>query len=374
MTPTSTTTSRHSDRFRRALTAALFCALALLGHATKVLIPMDKAQTDHLKAYGIAYWVLQQNVTVEWLLNYRGGSFLIDDDATIERECRIRGVSYEVIADAQAQDILAQIADPEVNMEMVLLEKAPKIAVYAPPAFQPWDDAVTLALTYAEIPYTRVWDEEVLAATLPQYDWLHLHHEDFTGQYGKFYGHYRNAPWYQVQSEGLRGRWPRKLGFSKVSQMKRAVAVKIRDFVAGGGFLFAMCSGTDTFDIALAAEGVDIVARRFDGDPPDPDCQAQARFSQTLRLPELPPRAPTRMVYEFSDIDMTDMPSACAARPTTSSPCSTSAPSRIRCRPCSPRTTCNVIKGFMGQTTGFRKEPAEAERHRSWARSRARTR
>lgn len=227
-------------------------AFSISSIASWVLLPMDEVQSNHLKSYGIAYWVLQNEVEVYWLLNYRGGSFMIKNYQSIIDECIIRGVSYEVIADAKANLILNEIADPEVNQESVKLEKAPKVAVYSPKNKLPWDDAVTLVMSYAEIPYEVIYDEDVIRGELPKYDWLHLHHEDFTGQYGKFYGRYRNAPWYQEQvqeMEALAG----KLGYDKVSKLKLDVVTTIREFVAGGGFLFTMCSGTDSYDIALAA-------------------------------------------------------------------------------------------------------------------------
>ncbi|MCB9167668.1 MAG: asparagine synthetase B [Flavobacteriales bacterium] len=352
MTPIRTTISHLFDRSLGTVVLLSFILCGLTGQAAKVLIPMDGSQRDHLKAYGIAYWVLQQDVTVEWLLNYRGGSFLIDDYRTIEQECTIRGVTYQVIADAQADNILAQIADPEVNMEMVKLEKAPRIAVYAPTSFQPWDDAVALVMTYAEIPYTRIYDEEVISGTLPQYDWLHLHHEDFTGQYGKFYGHYRNAPWYQAQVKEAE-EMAARLGFAKVSQMKLAVALKIRDYVAGGGYLFTMCSGTDSYDIALSAEGVDICAPEFDHDPIDPNCQALIDFDRTFAFRDF--RLVTDpMVYEFSNIDATDIHQTIGQTRDFFTLFDFSAKWDIV-----PTMLCQdheqVIKGFMGQTTAFRK-------------------
>ena len=246
---------------------------------SQLLIPMDEHQRNHLKAYGIAYWVLKKELPVEWLLNYRGGSFLFAFDAAFENECVIRGVSYEVISDAQASGILQEIANPDVNMDAVKLEKAPKVAVYSPKTKQPWDDAVTLALTYSEIPYDVVYDEDILLGKLPMYDWLHLHHEDFTGQYGRFWAMYRNAPWYQEQVRSLEAS-AKTFGYSKVSQMKLAVAQKIRDFTAGGGFLFAMCSAPDSYDIALAAEGVDICESMFDGDPADPAMNKKLDYSK----------------------------------------------------------------------------------------------
>ena len=245
--------------------------------ATYIFIPMDESQTQCLKAYGIAYMALKEGVTVEWLLNYRGGSFVFPDATIFEDACKIRNVKFELIADEQETSIIQQISNPEVNMDAVKLEKAPRIAVYSPKNQLPWDDAVTLALKYAEIPYDVIYDEEIMNGVLPKYDWLHLHHEDFTGQYGKFWAAFQNAAWYQEDVKTQEA-MAHKLGFQKVSQMKLAVAKKIRDFVAGGGFLFAMCSAPDSYDIALAAEGVDICAPQFDGDPIDPDCNKKLNF------------------------------------------------------------------------------------------------
>jgi len=273
--------------------------------ATYMFIPMDNTQKNHLKAYGLAYWVLGFEVDTYWLVNYRGGSFMFKHTKEFETECVIRGVSYQLITDAQSTAILMELSDPNVNMDAVKLEKAPKIAVYSPPGMQPWDDAVTLVLTYAEIPYDIVYDEEVLAGKLLLYDWLHLHHEDFTGQYGKFWAAYRNADWYIEQvrsSEAL----ARKLGFNKVSQLKLAVALKIRDFTAGGGYLFAMCSATDTYDIALAAEGVDICDAVFDGDGMDPNAQQKLDFTKTFAFTNFTiSRNPYE--YEYSNIDNTNL-------------------------------------------------------------------
>jgi len=258
-----------------------FLVITTLSQAAYILIPMDLNQKDHLKAYGIAYWVLKQDVEVDWLLNYRGGSFMIKDAKEIENECTIRGVTYEVIADSRSTAILTEISDPEVNMETVKLEKAPKIAVYSPKTKQPWDDAVTLVLKYAEIPYDVIYDDEILQDKLPLYDWLHLHHEDFTGQYGRFYSGYRNAPWYVEEKRVLEAS-AKSLGFEKVSQMKLAVAKKIRDFTAGGGFLFAMCSAPDSYDIALAADGLDICESMFDGDGTTPNYNSKLDYSKTF--------------------------------------------------------------------------------------------
>ena len=256
---------------RYILTLILFVSIGNL-FAAYILIPMDETQKNHLKAYGIAYWILQREVEVDWLLNYRGGSFMCEYYDEVEKECSIRGVSYQIIADAQYNAILLEIADPQVNQDAVKLHKAPKMAVYSPKNKHPWDDAVTLVLTYAEIPYDIVYDEEVISGVLPLYDWLHLHHEDFTGQYGKFWGRYRDADWYK-EDVRINEEVARKLGFSKVSQCKLAVAIKIREFVAGGGYLFAMCSAPDSYDVALAAEGVDICDYMFDGDGMDPQAQ-----------------------------------------------------------------------------------------------------
>ncbi len=255
--------------------------ISTLSQAAYILIPMDLSQKDHLKAYGIAYWVLKQDIEVDWLLNYRGGSFMFKDAKEIENECTIRGVTFEVIADSRSTSILTEISNPEVNMETVKLEKAPKVAVYSPKTKQPWDDAVTLVLKYAEIPYDVVYDDEILKDKLPLYDWLHLHHEDFTGQYGRFWAMYRNAAWYQEQQRVLEAS-AKSLGFAKVSQMKLAVAKKIRDFTSGGGFLFAMCSAPDSYDIALAAEGLDICENMFDGDGTTPNYNSKLDFSKTF--------------------------------------------------------------------------------------------
>jgi hypothetical protein len=283
-----------------------FLCISLKSFASYILIPMDaKSQSNHLKAYGITYWVLSQNQDVKWLLNYRGGAFLIPSSERIERECLIRGVSYELISDSKTASILEEISSPSKNMDAIVLEKAPKIAVYSPSGKQPWDDAVTLVLTYAEIPYDVVYDTEVLNDGLLLYDWLHLHHEDFTGQYGKFYRAYRNAVWYIEQQQNAET-LAQELGFAKVSDAKLAVAQKIKDYVLGGGFMFAMCSATDSFDIALAAEQLDICEPMFDGDGTTPNYQAQLDFSNTFAFKEfIIERDPN--VYEFSSIDQTNV-------------------------------------------------------------------
>jgi hypothetical protein len=283
----------------------LICMLILFlqVRAAYIFIPMDKSQKNHLKAYGITYWVLQNDIEVSWLLNYRGGSFMCKQSKLIETECAIRGVSYDLIADVQASAILQEISDPKVNMDEIKLVKAPKVAVYSPKTKQPWDDAVTLVLKYAEIPYTLVYDEEVLQGTLPLYDWLHLHHEDFTGQYGKFWAAYQGVAWY-IQDVKANEEIAKQLGYSKVSQMKLAVAKKIRDFVAGGGYLFAMCSAPDSYDIALAADGVDICQSMFDGDGADPKMQSKINYDNCFAFTGFSlEKSP--QVYAISNIDVT---------------------------------------------------------------------
>lgn len=270
--------------------------------AAKLLIPMDEVQKEHLKAYGITYWVLAQGGEGEWLLNYRGGSFMFDYLKNIEKECLIRGVTYEIVPDANANAIYATIANPEVNMERVKLLKAPKIAVYSPKEKKPWDDAVTLVMTYAEIPYDVIYDDEIMNDKLVLYDWLHLHHEDFTGQFGKFWANYRNMPWYKEEVK-VNEATAAKYGFSKVSQLKLAVAKKIRDYVLGGGFLFAMCSATDSYDIALAADGVDICESMFDGDPIDPNAQKKLDFDNCFSFENFD-LVTNPYIYEFSSIDV----------------------------------------------------------------------
>ncbi|MFO0355926.1 MAG: asparagine synthetase B [Sphingobacteriaceae bacterium] len=284
----------------RAITVILLFVYSF-SYGSSILIPMDDAQKNHLKAYGIAYWALEANLEIHWLLNYRGGSFMIPSSKTITKECDIRGISYEVIGDAAASNLLAEIANPEINQDAVKLEKAPKIAVYSPPGKQPWDDAVTLVLKYAEIPYEVVYDEELYLDKLKDYDWLHLHHEDFTGQYGKFYGSFMNAAWYQnevKQNEAL----AKKLGFAKVSQMKLNSAKKIKEFVFSGGFLFAMCSASDSYDIALASEGVDICESMFDHDPADKNAQSKIDYSKGFAF-ENYKLSMNPYEYEYSTID-----------------------------------------------------------------------
>lgn len=327
--------------------------------AAYLLVPMDPtAQRQHLKAYGVTYWVLQNGGEAWWLLNYRGGSFAFKHNIIFEKECITRGVSFEVIADAQFNKILEEIAHPEVNMDAIKLEVAPRIAVYSPDKneqgeqIQPWDDAVTLALTYAEIPYETLYDTEVINDELAKYDWLHLHHEDFTGQYGRFYRSYSNQPWYREHVRRAE-ETAQKLGFTKVSHLKLAVAKKIREFVGGGGFMFAMCSATDTYDIALAADGVDICAKEYDGDGVDPNAQEKLNFNNTFAFRNFElMRNPFE--YEHSTIDhsygrnvppdqdyftLFDFSAKWDAVPTMLT-----------------QNHTRTVKGFMGQTTAFRKQ------------------
>ncbi len=344
------------------LTARLAVSLILLIGAfsadaiaqAKVLIPMDLKQTDHLKSYGVAFWVLQHNGEVDWLLNYRGGSFITDYSDVVARECRVRGVFFEALGAGEASSIYAKVQRDDNNMDVVRLEKVPRIAVYVPPNFKPWDDAVTLALEYAEIPYTKVWDEEVLSGKLAEYDWLHLHHEDFTGQYGKFYANYRYAQWY-VEQQLLYEKEARQLGFKKVSDEKKAVARSIKDYIAGGGFMFAMCSATDSYDIALAAENVDICDVMFDGDPPDPDAQKKLDFGKTLAFENFKLDM-NPMRYEYSDIDIPPSDPPPTRDPNTDY--FTLFEFSAKYDPVPTMLTQNhvsIVKGFMGQTTAFRK-------------------
>ena len=321
-------------------------------YASYIIIPMDEKQKNHLKSYGIAYWTLEQDIDVSWLLNYRGGSFLIKYNNIIEKECLIRGVSYEIIADAQSNKILIEISNLEKNQDVVKLEKAPKIAVYSPKSKQPWDDAVTLALTYSEIPYDIIYDTEVINNILPIYDWLHLHHEDFTGQYGKFYSVFKNTKWYKNQKIELEN-LAKKLGYKKVSQLKLDVVKKIKDFTLGGGFLFAMCSATDSYDIALASESVDICEYMFDGDGVDTNIDEKLDFNKTFAFENFKIiKNPNQ--YEYSSIDATqrrkikkeldyfmlfDFSAKWDPIPT------------MLCQ-----NHEKIIKGFMGQTTAFSKE------------------
>ncbi len=326
-------------------------------YADKLVIPMDGSQKNHLKAYGIAFWVLEQDQEVEWLLNYEGGSFMVDHYEAIEKECLLRGVSFRSISEGDANKIKDEIANPAVNADVVKLLKAPKIAVYSPKTAQPWDDAVTMVLTYAEIPYDVVFDDEVLDGKLPLYDWLHLHHEDFTGQYGKFWASYRNASWYKEQVKEAED-MALKHGYATVSELKLAVSKKIRDFTMGGGFLFAMCSATDSYDIALAAEGVDICDRMFDGDPIESGAQAKLDYTKSFAFKdfkiELNP-----MAYEVSSIDVDPRTRKVKEENDLFALNEFSAkwdviPTILT------QNHERVIKAFMGQTTAFNKDQVKS--------------
>jgi len=337
---------------KKILTLVIVFSLSISVNASYIFIPMDKNQQNHLKAYGIAYYAIERNIKVDWLLNYQGGSFLIKQNRDIEKECKLRNVSYNIIADIQSTIILQSISSPEVNQDVVRLERAPKIAIYSPKNKQPWDDAVTMALSYAEIPYEVVYDTEVLNNLLPIYDWLHLHHEDFTGQYGKFYSSFKNATWYKEnkkESEKL----AKELGYNKVSKSKLAVAKKIKEFVYSGGFLFAMCSATDSYDIALASEKIDICGPMFDGDKLDDNIQENLDFSKTFAFKDFTlEKNPNR--YEFSSIDATQ-----TRKLNPKIDFFTLFDFSAKWDPV-PTMLCQnhsqVIAGFMGQTTAFKNE------------------
>lgn len=332
----------------------LLTVLLLSFHAKSIslLIPMDDSQKNHLKAYGITFWVLENNIEVKWLLNYRGGSFLMQSSPQIENECVVRGVTFESITDAQAAAILDGIAQPDVNQDAVAMNKAPKIAVYSPPNKQPWDDAVTLVLTFAEIPYDVIYDEEIIGGKLTDYDWLHLHHEDFTGQFGKFWRVYQNAPWYQ-QDVAINNELAKKMGFLKVSEMKSFVTREIEKYVLNGGFLFAMCAATDTYDISLAAVGIDICESMFDGDPADKHAQEKLDFEHTFAFKNFELNTDP-YAYEFSNIDVTD-----TRKVLRDNDYFTLFDFSAKWDPI-PTMLCqnhrNLIKGFMGQTTAYRKD------------------
>ena len=322
----------------------------LVVRSAHILVPMDNSQSNHLKAYGIAYYVLTYDVEVSWLLNYLGGSFMFPHHSRFEQELAIRGVSYQVIADVQANAIINEIAHPDVNMEQIVLHKVPRIAVYTPPHSLPWDDAVTLALVYAEIPYDPIYDEEVLSGVLPLYDWLHVHHEDFTGQFGKFWAAYRNAEWYRRDVQ-LAEELARKLGFNRVADLKLAVAKSIQQFVAGGGYMFAMCSAPESIDIALAAEGVDIVHEVFDGTPMDPAAQEKLDFSRTFAFHNF---QIVTNPYEYAKSDIDVPKTGRDQRTDFFSLFEFSA----KWDPVPTMLTQNhesLIKGFMGQTTAFKR-------------------
>lgn len=337
----------------RTIFFLFFFAITLQASASYILIPMDaESQKEHLKAYGITYWTLEKQGKVKWLLNYRGGSFLVPDTEAIKKECQIRGVSFEILSNAAAEQILTEISSPSKNMEAVVLEKAPRIAVYSPKGNQPWDDAVTMVLTYAEIPYTTIYDEEVISDQLLLYDWLHLHHEDFTGQYGKFYRAYRSAPWY-IQEKKNAEALAAKMGYAKVSEAKRDVALKIRDYVVGGGFMFAMCSATDSFDIALSAQGIDICEPMFDGDPSEPGYQSKIDYTQTFAFKNYTlERNP--MEYEFSSIDMTTKRRVSKETDYFTLMDYSAKWDPIPCMLVQNHTA--LVKGFMGQTTSYERE------------------
>jgi hypothetical protein len=332
----------------------LFIALLFSFQAKSIslVIPMDDSQKNHLKAYGITFWVLENNIEVKWLLNYRGGSFLMQSSPQIENECVVRGVTFESITDAQAAAILDGISQPDVNQDAVAMNKAPKIAVYSPPNKQPWDDAVTLVLTYAEIPYDVIYDEEIISGKLSEYDWLHLHHEDFTGQFGKFWRVYQNAPWYQ-QDVAINSELAKKMGFLKVSEMKSFVTREIEKYVLNGGFLFAMCAATDTYDISLAAVGIDICESMFDGDPADKQAQSKLDFNHTFAFKNFELNTDP-YAYEFSNIDVTD-----TRKVLRDNDYFTLFDFSAKWDPI-PTMLCqnhrNLIKGFMGQTTAYRKD------------------
>ena len=335
------------------ISIVLLICLSINTLADKIIIPMDASQKNHLKAYGIAYWVLEQQEEVEWLLNYKGGSFLMNDYENIEKECLLRGVSFSTMSESSANSIKNDIANPSVNAEVVKLLKVPKIAVYSPKTAQPWDDAVTMVLEYAEIPYDVVFDDEVLSDKLPQYNWLHLHHEDFTGQFGKFWASYRNAPWYINQVSEAQ-EVAEKYGFSKVSELKLAVSKKIRDFTIGGGFLFAMCSAPDSYDIALSADGVDICERMFDGDPIGSNAQSKLDYDRSFAFRdfniELNP-----MRYEISNIDIDPRTRQVKESNDLFALIEFSAkwdviPTILT------QNHERIVKSFMGQTTAFKKQ------------------
>ena len=327
---------------------AMVSLMALAGAAqAKILVPMDEAQTDHLKAYGLTYWVLGQGQKAEWELNYRGGAFLFADDPAIQREADLRGVSTEVMSGGDEASMRAEIADN--NMESVALEKPPRVAVYIPANTPPWDDAVTMALKYADIPYKTVWDEEVLRGDLAKYDWLHLHHEDFTGQHGKFFTAYHNFPWY-IEETQVQQAMATKLGFAKITQLKAAVALTIKEYVSKGGFMFGMCSATDTYDIALAAAGVDIAGDIYDGDPFDPLAQQKLDYSRTLAFKdfhlEMDP-----YLYRFSDIDVTQ--EAAQRGPNAAFTLFDFSAKNDPVPTMLIQVLVNAVPEFLGQSTGF---------------------
>ncbi len=336
----------------KLLRIIFFFAASVIAAQSKLLIYMDLQQTDHLKAYGITFNYLKEGETGDWLLNYRGGSFLLNYSDNLAATCRIKGVAFDILSSVQVIEVLSLVQSEDQNMEVMRLEKAPNIAVYVPPGFRPWDDAVTLALEYAEVPYTKVWAEEVLRGDLDKYDWLHLHHEDFTGQYGKFYASFASAQWY-VDQQIIYETEAKKLGYRKVSKMELDVVRAIKNYVANGGFMFAMCSATDSYDIALAAENTDICDKMFDGDAADPDAQKKLDFSKTFAFEnfnlEMNP-----FVYEYSDIDIQQ-----AEIGNPQNDYFTLFDFSAKYDPVPTMLTqdhVNVVRGFMGQTTMFHKK------------------
>ncbi|HPS45968.1 MAG TPA: asparagine synthetase B [Bacteroidales bacterium] len=342
---------------KRFFLSSCFLLLAYVNYANYIFIPMDDSQKNHLKAYGIAYFALEQDMEVSWLLNYEGGSFMMKYTDVVESEIIIRGVTYQIIADLQASSIITEISDPELNMDEVKLQKAPKIAVYSPPNKQPWDDAVTLALKYAEIPYDVIYDEDVIGEKLPLYDWLHMHHEDFTGQYGKFWYAYQNAAWYK-EDVAKNETTAKKLGYDKVSELKLAVVKKIRDFVAGGGYLFSMCSAPDSFDISLAADNVDICEYMFDGDPIDPLAQKKLNFDNCFAFHDFK-ISTNPYEYEVSNIDVTQTRKVSEKEDLFVLFDFSAKWDPVPTMLCQNHQT--VLKGFMGQTTAFNKDLVKSD-------------
>jgi hypothetical protein len=336
-------------RLLLSVLVVLTIATPVTANAAQLLVPMDETQTNHLKAYGLAFKVLKKGQPISWMLNYRGGSFLMPASGFVDVEARLMGVKLERVSAADVAAIRRTVA--EENMDEVLLEVPPRIAIYAPPNHQPWDDAVTLALTYAEIDFDTIFDTEVLAGELAEYDWLHLHHEDFTGQYGKFYMNFGRTQWYQEQQrfmEDLAG----SLGFATVRELKGAVALRIKEYVSGGGFMFAMCSATDTIDIALAGLGVDFVPSVFDGTPIEAGfSERRLNYDSCLAFENF--RIQTDpAVYEYSDIDTSNYASMRGAEADYFTLFEFSAkhdpvPTMLT------QNHRNVINGFLGQTTGF---------------------
>jgi hypothetical protein len=338
---------------KKILTPLIFSILFSLTAfpQSKILINMDLNQTDHLKAYGVTYRALTKGYKADWLLNYKGGSFLIDYSDELAGECRLNNVSFETMTLSQATEIYSFVQSEENNMDVVRLEKAPKVAVYVPPGFLPWDDAVTLVLEYAQVPYDKLWNDEILKGDLDNYDWLHLHHEDFTGQYGKFYASFANAQWY-IDQQLLYEQNARKNGFKKVSEMMSAVAIDIKNYVGKGGFLFAMCSATDSYDIALSAVNVDICEQMYDGDAADPNAQQKINYDNTLAFTnfklEMNP-----YVYEYSDIDIQPLEVG-----NFENDYFTLFEFSAKYDPVPTMLTqshANIIRGFMGQTSMFRR-------------------